>query len=161
YMSPEQARAEPVDARSDLWSLAVVAFEMITGVPPFTGKSMWDVMMKICGDERLLPSVVAPFLPPESDAFFARALASKPSDRFESARAFADGFAALASARPGSAPLAAVTSPRVGTKAAPLSTDSVAPTATTQSLTSAMPTPGESHDVGRGDETRSIAVVEP
>ncbi|MFO0760558.1 MAG: serine/threonine-protein kinase [Byssovorax sp.] len=98
YMSPEQARGGAVSDRSDLWSLGVVAFEMVTGAQPFLGASLGDVIAKICGDELPVASRYAPDLPPAADAFFARALARDPSRRFESARALADAFAEVGKA---------------------------------------------------------------
>jgi serine/threonine-protein kinase len=103
YMSPEQARGSTVTERSDLWSLAVVAFEMVTGCQPFLGASVGDVIAKICGDELPIASRFAPDLRPEVDAFFTRALARDPAARFPSARALAASFAELA-ALPDAAP---------------------------------------------------------
>ncbi len=100
YMSPEQARAEAVDTRADLWSLGVVAFELITGAHPFSGKSVWDVMVKICAAERPEATEVAPDLPAEVDAFFTKALARKPEGRFSSAREMAAAFEELTRAAP-------------------------------------------------------------
>jgi serine/threonine-protein kinase len=97
YMSPEQARAlRDIDARSDLWSVAVIAFRMITGVNPFHGESVGDVVLKICSDA--LPHVRehAPELPESLDAFFARAFGRSPKDRFQTADELARAFAAVA-----------------------------------------------------------------
>ncbi|MEP7121806.1 MAG: protein kinase [Byssovorax sp.] len=96
YMSPEQARGTSIDERSDLWSLGVVLFEMLTGEQPFLGASVGDVIAKICGDELPVPSRFNPDLSPDVDAFFARALARDPAGRFPSARALSDAFAAIA-----------------------------------------------------------------
>ncbi len=98
YMSPEQARGGTITDRSDLWSLGVVAFEMVTGCQPFLGASVGDVIAKICGDELPVASRFAPDLPPPVDAFFTRALARDPAARFPSARALAEAFAELAAA---------------------------------------------------------------
>jgi serine/threonine-protein kinase len=99
YMSPEQARGGSVGPASDLWSLAVVAFEMVTGTHPFLGNTMGDVIAKICGDELPVPSQLAPGLPRELDAFFARALKRDPARRFASARELSDAFTVVAAAR--------------------------------------------------------------
>ena len=98
YMSPEQARGTAIDERSDLWSLGVVLFEMITGEQPFLGASVGDVIAKICGDELPVPSRFNADLSPEIDAFFARVLARDPAARFPSARALSDAFATIAAA---------------------------------------------------------------
>src|SRR5262249_7172701 len=73
YMSPEQARGlGTVDARSDLWSLAVIVFECLTGQRPFGGTVMGDLVMQICSDPIPVPSSVAE-VPPGLDAWFHRA----------------------------------------------------------------------------------------
>ena len=104
YMSPEQARGGNVGPPSDLWSLAVVAFEMITGTHPFLGASVGDVIARICGDQLPIPSQIDPSLPPAVDAFFERALRRTPERRFSSARELSDAFAAVAAAHPDHAP---------------------------------------------------------
>lgn len=88
YMSPEQARGMPLDGRSDLWSLAIIAYRMLTGARPFTGNQPGDVLVKICTDVVKLPTTLRPDLPVELDSFFLRALAREPSDRFPTARDF-------------------------------------------------------------------------
>jgi eukaryotic-like serine/threonine-protein kinase len=101
YMSPEQARAlRDIDARSDLWSVATIAFRMITGVNPFQGDSVGDVVLKICSDA--LPHVRehAPELPVALDAFFARAFGRHPRDRFQTADELAQAFAGIAAPVP-------------------------------------------------------------
>jgi eukaryotic-like serine/threonine-protein kinase len=95
HMSPEQARGGSVDHRSDLWSLAVVLFEAITGQRPFSGDHLGNVIARICADDLPAPSSFLPELPGAVDGFFARALARDPAQRFASARAMADAFAAL------------------------------------------------------------------
>ena len=104
YMSPEQARGGNVGPPSDLWSLAVVAFEMITGTHPFLGASVGDVIARICGDQLPIPSQIDPSLPPAVDTFFERALRRTPERRFSSARELSDAFAAVAAAHPDHAP---------------------------------------------------------
>jgi len=94
YMSPEQTKGEPVDARSDLWSVAVVAYLMLTGSQPFGGKHIGQVIAAICTGDAQPPSRLVPDLPPELDVFFARALARSAADRFASAAALVDAFSA-------------------------------------------------------------------
>jgi eukaryotic-like serine/threonine-protein kinase len=96
YMSPEQARSSKnLDHRSDLWSLAVVAYRAISGQHPFTGESLGDLIVKVCTDEFTPPSQIVTDLDPEVDRFFERALAKDPGQRFQSAKDFMNAFAAL------------------------------------------------------------------
>jgi serine/threonine-protein kinase len=100
HMSPEQTRGGDVDARSDLWSLGVVAFRALTGTRPFVGKSLADVIAKICFDPIPAPSEVAPELGTTFDAFFVRALARDPARRFQSAEELAQAFDEACAATP-------------------------------------------------------------
>ncbi|MEM7158894.1 MAG: protein kinase [Myxococcota bacterium] len=95
YMSPEQARGAPVDHRTDLWSLAVVAYEALTGTSPFADESMPRVATRILEVPHVPPSRHVNGLGPEVDAFFERALAKNRSDRFSSALEFGAAFSAL------------------------------------------------------------------
>jgi serine/threonine-protein kinase len=86
YMSPEQcSQTGPIDARSDVYSLGVIVFEMLTGRVPFTGDSPTVIMMKQVGDEP--PSVLEarPDLPASIDSLIKKALAKQPVDRFQTA----------------------------------------------------------------------------
>ncbi len=103
YMAPEQARGQPVDARTDLWSLGVMAFEMLAGTLPFEGSSVVDLFMKSCSGAPPCPSTFDPALQP-FDAFFERALAREPDRRFQSATAFADELERVAASVRGAAP---------------------------------------------------------
>src|SRR6185295_3693183 len=101
YMSPEQARASrKVDHRSDLWSLAVIAYHAITGVLPFRADELGEIIVKICTEDAPRPSSLVPDLDPELDEFFARALDRDPDKRFQSARAMAAAFADAAGLQP-------------------------------------------------------------
>jgi serine/threonine-protein kinase len=93
YMSPEQARGLAVDARSDVWSLAVIAFRMVTGKMAFSGSNTGDVVVKICAEPLPVPSHKNPALPPAIDDFFARALTRDREERFPTAMALAHAFA--------------------------------------------------------------------
>jgi serine/threonine protein kinase len=97
YMSPEQAMGRTdVDHRSDLWSLGVIAFRALTGTRPFESPLLLEQIVKICSGPIPVPSEVAPDLGPEVDAFFQRALAREPEQRFQSARELARELEALA-----------------------------------------------------------------
>ena len=95
YMSPEQASSGTVDHRSDLWSLAVVAYEALTGQRPFDGDSMIDVLHNICTMVPQAPSELLARPPSNLDAFFQSALAKVPSKRFADGREMAASFAKL------------------------------------------------------------------
>ena len=86
YMSPEQARgSRGVDHRADLWSLGAILYRAVTGVPAFDGVSAVDVIVQICTGAVPVASRAAPDLPPDLDAFFVRAMARDPDERFATA----------------------------------------------------------------------------
>jgi serine/threonine protein kinase len=85
YLSPEQARGAVVDQRSDLYSIGVVLYEMLTGEVPFTGESPVEIAMKHLSDTPRPPSVLRPDIPPDLDMVVLRALAKSPEDRFQTA----------------------------------------------------------------------------
>jgi eukaryotic-like serine/threonine-protein kinase len=96
YMSPEQVQGlRTVDHRTDLWALAVIVFECITGVRPFEDKPLGRLFAHILAGPIPIPSIVAPeaLFPPEVDAWMARALSCDPADRFASASELAAAFA--------------------------------------------------------------------
>jgi serine/threonine-protein kinase len=95
YMSPEQVTAQKgIDARSDLWALGVVAFQALTGTRPFDGPSFGALAVRIATGAPPRITEVDPRLPKELDAWFARACAREPADRFATARELADGLRA-------------------------------------------------------------------
>lgn len=100
YASPEQLRGLAVDWRSDLWSLAVLTLECLTGKCPFASESFGDLCAEILYDP--LPFEINPsLLPPALADFFRCALERDPTHRFQSAHEFADALAvALGCARP-------------------------------------------------------------
>jgi tetratricopeptide (TPR) repeat protein len=86
YMSPEQTRAEPLDARTDIFSLGSVLYEASTGRLPFQGPSMLSVMHAIATEEPSVPSAVRRNLPLEFDRVIEKALAKDKNDRYGSAK---------------------------------------------------------------------------
>jgi eukaryotic-like serine/threonine-protein kinase len=93
YMSPEQLmRAAPVDAASDRWALAVVAYELVTGKLPFAGETLAATLVAITRAEIAPASQSVPGALRELDAFFGKALAVEPTDRFATATELARAF---------------------------------------------------------------------
>jgi serine/threonine-protein kinase len=97
YMAPEQARGlRTIDTRADLWSLGVIAYKCVTGVLPFEGESVGDLLVKICTSAPPVPSKTVPGLPAAFDGWFARALEREPDRRFQSAAELAEALALAA-----------------------------------------------------------------
>src|SRR3954454_24361727 len=90
YLSPEQARGAPVTASSDLYSVAIVLYEMLTGKVPFSGDSAIEIAMKHLNELPKPPSKIRPEIPPELDHVVLRALAKAPEDRYQTAEEFAE-----------------------------------------------------------------------
>jgi beta-lactam-binding protein with PASTA domain/tRNA A-37 threonylcarbamoyl transferase component Bud32 len=90
YLSPEQARGAPVTASSDLYSVGIVLYEMLTGKVPFTGDSAIEIAMKHLNDAPKPPSKIRPEIPDELDQVVLRALAKNPEDRYQSAEEFSE-----------------------------------------------------------------------
>jgi serine/threonine protein kinase/tetratricopeptide (TPR) repeat protein len=106
YMSPEQATAErDLDGRSDLYSLACVVFEMLTGQPPFTGSSPRKVMARHLVEPAPAVRSLRPTIPLSVDLALQRALAKEPAERFATMAEFCDALVA-----PAPAPTPVVTS---------------------------------------------------
>lgn len=88
YMSPEQCTGQSMDHRSDLFSIGIVFYELLTGEKPFNGNSMHAVMHKIVSSEPEKPSDLNPAVPAALNQVIARALSKSPSMRFQSADEF-------------------------------------------------------------------------
>ena len=86
YMSPEQARGDSLDARTDIWSLGVVLYEMIVGRPPFGGATPVDVMAAILKDEPRSIYLTLPNIPDRLQRIIATALSKSPDERYQTMR---------------------------------------------------------------------------
>lgn len=86
YMSPEQIQGLDLDARSDLFSLCAVLYELLTGQQPFPGDTTGQLTLEITSREPVLPSRVNPSLPPDLEQILLRGLAKSPDARYQSAR---------------------------------------------------------------------------
>ncbi len=94
YMSPEQAMGErAIDARSDIYALGAVTYEMLAGDPPFTGSSVQAIVAKVMTERPTTLHTVRDTVPEHVEAAVMMALAKLPADRFASAKAFASALA--------------------------------------------------------------------
>jgi beta-lactam-binding protein with PASTA domain len=96
YLSPEQAQGRPVDARSDLYSIGIVLYELLTGQVPFDADSPVTVALKQVSELPVPPAELVPAIPPAVDAVVLRSLEKDPDRRYQSADEF---IAALDEAR--------------------------------------------------------------
>src|SRR6266571_4942129 len=87
YISPEQAQGLPGDERTDLYSLGIILYEMVTGVTPFQGDNPIAIMMQHLHEMPTPPIVLNPNIPPALSAVVLRSIAKDPADRFPSASA--------------------------------------------------------------------------
>lgn len=90
YFSPEQAKGEPVDARSDVYSAGCVLYEMLTGRPPFSGDSPVSIAYKHVREDPELPSRLNRDVSPALDAVVMKAMAKNPANRYQTATEMAD-----------------------------------------------------------------------
>ena len=107
YLSPEQARGEPVDARSDLYSTGCLLFELLTGRPPFIGDSPVSVAYQHVREIPQPPSTFNPNVGADLDRVVLHALAKDREDRYPDARAFRTDLLAALEGRPVRAPVPA------------------------------------------------------
>src|SRR6201998_1360595 len=86
YMSPEQVKGRPVDGRSDIFSLGVLLYEILTGEKPFPGQSITTVIYKIVNEDPIPPRTLNPSIHPGLNEIVMRALAKEPETRYQSCR---------------------------------------------------------------------------
>jgi eukaryotic-like serine/threonine-protein kinase len=89
YMAPELINGRPLDARTDLFSLGIMLYQLATGALPFSGRNPHEVLNRIADGEYPAPSTVCPLVDRDLEAIIATALATNPDDRFQSVETFA------------------------------------------------------------------------
>ena len=104
YLSPEQARGERVDARSDLYSTGCLLYELLTGRPPFTGDSPVAVAYQHVRENPIPPSRVDPEIPAWADSIVLKAMAKDPGNRYQSAGEMRDDIQRALQGMPVAAP---------------------------------------------------------
>ncbi len=113
YMSPEQVKGRPVDGRSDIFSLGVMFYEMLTGEKPFPGQSVTTVIYKIVNEDPIPPRQLNPSIHPGLNDIVMRALAKEPEVRYQSCREMQEDLKNYRSMGAGGAnPDATMVSPR-------------------------------------------------
>jgi serine/threonine-protein kinase len=117
YMSPEQCRGKDVDHRTDIYSLGVVAYRLLTGAYPFDADGYLDIMMKQISEEAAPPSSIAPELPPSVDAGIARMMRKDPAQRPQTCAAGIAGLGDAAAFTPSLPGIPLPVTPRPGNRA--------------------------------------------
>jgi serine/threonine-protein kinase len=124
YMSPEQVQGQPVDGRSDQFSLAVIAFEMLTGEKPYAGEHLTTVVYKIVAEEPATPHRLNPTLSGAIESVLRKSLSKKPEARYVTCQEFAGALEKACAASKGWK-----TMPRGGSLNEPTMVDSAKPAA--------------------------------
>jgi serine/threonine-protein kinase len=104
YMSPEQVKGRAVDGRSDIFSLGVLLYEMVTGEKPFPGQNITTVIYKIVNEEPVPPRQIDPSIHPGISAVVMKALAKEPETRYQSCREMLEDLRNYRSIAPGGSP---------------------------------------------------------
>src|SRR5882757_2104853 len=102
YMSPEQVKGRAVDGRSDIFSLGVMLYEMVTGEKPFPGQSITTVIYKIVNEEPVPPQQIDPSIHPGISAIVMKALVKEPDQRYQNCREMLEDLRNYRSLAPGS-----------------------------------------------------------
>ena len=118
FMSPEQLAGKKVDGRSDLYSLGVMLFQLLTGVLPFRGESMAELMYKIANEEAPDVRMIRKDLPESLANVVALALSKRPETRYQDGDSFAGDLRSVLAEMSGGAPSAATMATTVGSPAA-------------------------------------------
>jgi len=100
YLSPEQARGETVDSRSDIYSVGCLLYELLTSRPPFIGDSPVSVAYQHVREQPIPPSQLDPELTPDMDTVVLTSLAKDPNDRYQTAQAMRDDVGRLLEGKP-------------------------------------------------------------
>src|SRR5215472_5931211 len=116
YLSPEQARGERVDSRSDLYSVGCLLYELLTGRPPFTGDSPVSIAYQHVREAPVPPSRVDPELPPWADSITLRAMEKDPDHRYQSASEMRGDIQRALSGFPVAGPMRATSTYAGGTR---------------------------------------------
>jgi predicted Ser/Thr protein kinase len=101
YMSPEQVQGQAIDGRSDQFSLAVIAFEMLTGEKPYTGEHLTTVVYKIVAEDPPVPHLINPSLTGPIEVVLRKGLAKKPDGRYSTCSEFVEALERACAASPG------------------------------------------------------------
>jgi len=101
YLAPEQIRGEPVDPRTDIFSLGILAYELLTGQKPFRGEHISTVLFKILNEKPEPPSKTDPHIPPGIDRAVEKAIEKSPPNRYESVADFKKDLSSILKQIPG------------------------------------------------------------